>query len=122
MVDFGSAEFKDCQVYKSDTEDSVFRAIPSWFKWSLRWLTGGIQKMVSNCWYKSAGNSSGYPKILNIIQIGIIERQKENTSNYTCAVILSIPGVGLNKISRRSSEKRDERRLKIVVSYFFDGI
>ena len=51
--------------------------------------------MVSNCWYKSAGNSSGYPKILNIIQIGIIERQKENTSNYACVALLIISGVGL---------------------------
>ena len=42
--------------------------------------------MVSNCWYKNAGNSSGYPKILSIIQIGNIERQKENTSNYACVV------------------------------------
>jgi hypothetical protein len=51
--------------------------------------------MVSNCWYKNAGNNSGYPKILIIIQIGNIERQKENTSNYACAVSLIIPGVGL---------------------------
>ncbi len=51
--------------------------------------------MVSNCWYKSAGNSSEYPKILNIIQIGNIEKQKENTSNYACVVRLKVPGVGL---------------------------
>ena len=51
--------------------------------------------MVSNCWYKNAENSSGYPKILNIIQIGNIERQKENTSNYVCVALLIIPGVGL---------------------------
>ena len=51
--------------------------------------------MISNCWYKNAGNSSGYLKILNIIQIGNIERQKENTSNYACVVNLNIPGVGL---------------------------
>ena len=95
MVERGNAEFKDRRVYKLETNDSVFRAIPSSFKWSLRWLTGGIQKMVSNCWYKNAGNSSGYPKILSIIQIGNIERQKENTSNYACAVRLKFPGVGL---------------------------
>jgi hypothetical protein len=52
--------------------------------------------MVSNCWYKNAGNSSEYPKILNIIQIGNIERQKENTSNYASVATLSIPGVGLS--------------------------
>jgi hypothetical protein len=49
--------------------------------------------MVSNFSYKNAGNSSGYPKILNIIQIRIIERQKENTSNYACVALLIIPGV-----------------------------
>ncbi len=51
--------------------------------------------MVSNCWYKNARNVSEYPKILSIIQIGNIERQKENTSNYACVVRLDIPGVGL---------------------------
>ena len=51
--------------------------------------------MVSNCWYKNAGNSSGYPKILNIIQIGNFERQKENTSNYACEVRLNIHGMEL---------------------------
>jgi hypothetical protein len=64
-------------------------------KWSIKWLTGGIQKMVLNCWYKNAGSSSGYPKILSIIQIGNIARQKENTSNYACVVKLNIPRVGL---------------------------
>jgi hypothetical protein len=96
MVECGNADFRDHQVYKLETEASVFRAIPSWCKWSLRWLTGAIQKMVSNCWYKNAGSNSGYPKILIIIQIGNIERQKENTSNYACVVRLNIPGVGLN--------------------------
>ena len=95
MVECRNAEFKDCKVSKLETEDLVFRTIPSWCKWSLRWLTGRIQKMVSNCWYKNAGNSSGYLKILNIIQIGNIERQKENTSNYACVVFLNISGVGL---------------------------
>lgn len=32
---------------------------------------------------------------MNIIQIGIIKRQKENTSNYACGVKLNIPGVRL---------------------------
>jgi hypothetical protein len=95
MVECGSAEFKNCQVYKLETEDSVFRAISSWCNWSIRWLTGGIQKMVSNCWYKNAGNSTGYQKILNIIQKRIIERQKENTSNYACVALLIFPGVVL---------------------------
>ena len=95
MAECGNAEFKDRQVYKLETEDSVFRAIPSLCKWSLRWLIGGIQKMVSNCWYKNVGKSSGYTKILNIIQIGNIERQKENMSNYACVVKLNIPGVRL---------------------------
>jgi hypothetical protein len=86
MVECGNAEFKDRQVHKLETEDSAFRTIPSWCKWSLGWLTGGIQKKVSNCWYKNAGNSSGYPKILSIIQVRNMERQKENTSNYACVV------------------------------------
>ena len=95
MVNCASAEFKYCQVHKLETGYSVSRAIPSWCKWSIRCLTGGIQRMVSNPWYKIAGSSSGYPKILNIIQIWIIERQKENTSNYACVVLLIIPGVEL---------------------------
>jgi len=46
---------------------------------SLRWLTDWIQKMVSECWCKNAGNSSEYLKILRIIHIVNIDRLKENT-------------------------------------------
>jgi hypothetical protein len=45
--------------------------------------------MESNCWCKSAANSSEYPKIMNITQIGNIGRQKENLSNYACEVVLN---------------------------------
>ena len=95
MVECGNAELRDRQVYKLETEGSTFRAIFPMCIWSLIWLKVWTQKMVSNCWYKNAGSSSGYPKILSIIQIGNIERQKENTSNYACVVRLNIPGMEL---------------------------
>jgi hypothetical protein len=78
MVKCGNAGFKDRQVCKIEAENLGFRSIPSFCKWSLRWLTIWIQKMESEYWYKNAGNSSEYPKIVTIIPIWNIERQKEN--------------------------------------------
>lgn len=49
MVERGNAEFRDRQIYKLETEDSAFQTILSWFKWSLKWITGGTQKMALNC-------------------------------------------------------------------------